>query len=78
MSETKLKYCFGIDFGTTNCATVGYVYRNSYEKILYGDDEQRPIPSVVAINKATAAYIQGEMHGSADRSCLRNVSIFHQ
>ena len=60
MSDTKLKYCFGIDFGTTNCATVGYAYiGNSYEKILYGDDEQRPIPSVVAINKSDGSVHTG-------------------
>lgn len=26
MSNDKLKYCFGIDFGTTNSATVGYAF----------------------------------------------------
>lgn len=55
-----LKYCFGIDFGTTNSATVGFAYMDdNYEKILYGDDEQRPIPSVVAINKADGTVYTG-------------------
>lgn len=60
MANTKLKYCFGIDFGTTNCATVGYVFmEDTHEKILYGDDEERPIPSVVAINKNDGTVYTG-------------------
>lgn len=56
----QLKYRFGIDFGTTNSATVGYAFMgNSFEKILYGDDEQRPVPSVVAINKETGEVYTG-------------------
>ncbi len=60
MDNTKLKYCFGIDFGTTNSATVGYAFMGgTYEKILYGDDEQRPVPSVVAINKKDGTVYTG-------------------
>ena len=50
--DNSFKRCFGIDFGTTNSATVGVtVFKNKTEENKYGDDEQRPIPSVVAINK---------------------------
>lgn len=60
MINSELKYCFGIDFGTTNSATVGYAFMgNASEKILYGDDEQRPIPSVVAINKIDGTVFTG-------------------
>lgn len=60
MTVSKLKYCFGIDFGTTNSATVGYAFMgDAYEKVLYGDDEQRPIPSVVAINRETGVVYTG-------------------
>ncbi len=56
----QLKYRFGIDFGTTNSATVGYAFMgDNFEKIFYGDDEQRPIPSVVAINKTTGEVYTG-------------------
>lgn len=58
--DNSLKYCFGIDFGTTNSATVGYaIMGDSSEQILYGDDEQRPIPSVVAIDKNTGEVFTG-------------------
>lgn len=44
---TGLKYYFGIDFGTTNSATVGYVVMDQKpEAVKYGDEEGRPIPSV--------------------------------
>ena len=60
MTKNKLKYCFGIDFGTTNSATVGYAFMGGkYEEILYGDNEQRPIPSVVAINKNDGTVYTG-------------------
>lgn len=60
MLTSKLKYCFGIDFGTTNSATVGYAFMGDrYEKILYGDEEQRPVPSVVAINKTDCTVYTG-------------------
>lgn len=60
MTRNKLEYRFGIDFGTTNSATVGYAFMgDAYEKILYGDDEQRPVPSVVAINKHDGTIYTG-------------------
>lgn len=60
MAHNTLKYCFGIDFGTTNSATVGYAFMgDAYEKILYGDDEQRPVPSVVAISKKDGTVYTG-------------------
>lgn len=57
---TGLKYYFGIDFGTTNSATVGYVVMDQELKdILCGDAEGRPIPSVVAIDKTTGNVFTG-------------------
>lgn len=57
---TGLKYYFGIDFGTTNSATVGYVVMDQKpEAVKYGDEEGRPIPSVVAIDKTTGAVFTG-------------------
>ena len=51
---------FGIDFGTTSSAVVGYmVLDHRPEQFLYGDDEGRPIPSVVAIDKTTGEVITG-------------------
>lgn len=51
---------FGIDFGTTNSATVGISsYKAEKKEILYGDDEQRPVPSVVAIDKETGKVYTG-------------------
>jgi molecular chaperone DnaK len=56
----QLRYRFGIDFGTTNSATVGYAFMGSkYEQLLYGDDEQRPVPSVVAVHKKTGEVFTG-------------------
>lgn len=52
---------FGIDFGTTNSAAVSYTGAtyDTISQINYGDDEGRPIPSVVAINKHTGEIITG-------------------
>ena len=56
----ELKYYFGIDFGTTNSATVGYVVMDQKpERVQYGDDEGRPIPSVVAIDKKSGEVFTG-------------------
>ena len=56
----ELKYYFGIDFGTTNSATVGYVVMDQKpECVQYGDDEGRPIPSVVAIDKQSGEVFTG-------------------
>lgn len=57
---TGLKYYFGIDFGTTNSATVGYVVMDEKpEMVKYGDEEGRPIPSVVAIDRTTGNVFTG-------------------
>lgn len=56
----SLKHYFGIDFGTTSSATVGFsVMDGKPEMIMYGDDEGRPIPSVVAINRETGEVYTG-------------------
>ena len=58
--SNSLNYYFGIDFGTTSCATVGFVVMdNKSEVISYGDDEGRPIPSAVAIEKNTGIVFTG-------------------
>lgn len=58
--NNKLSW-FGIDFGTTNSAAFSFtgIDMNSINPINYGDDEGRPFPSVVAINKTTGEVITG-------------------
>lgn len=56
----SLSNYYGIDFGTTSSATVGYmVMDHKPEMFLYGDEEGRPIPSVVAIDKTTGEVYTG-------------------
>ena len=52
---------FGIDFGTTNSAVVSLSKTGAeiMPPIHYGDDEGRPMPSVVAINKENGDKIIG-------------------
>lgn len=52
---------FGIDFGTTNSAAFSFtgVDKDNIIGIHYGDDEGRPFPSVVAIDKKTGEIITG-------------------
>lgn len=58
--EIKIENYFGIDFGTTSSATVGYsVLDHIPECFQYGDEEGRPIPSVVAIDKNTGEVYTG-------------------
>ena len=60
--KRNLRYCFGIDFGTTNSATVSYVVSDdsgSSELFQYGDKEGRPIPSAVAINRKDGRVYTG-------------------
>lgn len=58
--STNLSCFYGIDFGTTSSAVVGYmVMDHNPEQFLYGDDEGRPIPSVVAINKLSGEVVTG-------------------
>jgi len=61
-AHSRLNSWFGIDFGTTNCATVGRIPGNEdspIEEIQYGDEEGRPYPSVVAIDKNTGEVYTG-------------------
>ena len=48
---------FGIDFGTTNSAAFSFTGADadSLIPIHYGDDEGRPFPSVVAVDKTTVS-----------------------
>ena len=52
---------YGIDFGTTNSAASSMTgdVRENVRQINYGDDEGRPFPSLVAINKKTGEVITG-------------------
>lgn len=52
---------FGIDFGTTNSAASSLTGSDeqSVSQINFGDDEGRPFPSIVAINKKTGKAITG-------------------
>ena len=56
----NLSSYYGVDFGTTRSAVVGYmVVDHRAEMFRYGDDEGRPIPSVVAIDKKTGEVFTG-------------------
>ena len=55
MSSKEIK--FGIDFGTTSCAVVGFIDGNLFH---YGISGDRPFPSIVAINKDTGEIYTGE------------------
>ncbi len=52
---------YGIDFGTTNSAASSMTgdMKETVRQINYGDDEGRPFPSLVAINKTTGEVITG-------------------
>lgn len=52
---------YGIDFGTTNSAAFSFtgMSKETIKPIHYGDDEGRPFPSIVAINKNTGEIITG-------------------
>lgn len=58
--EKKFSW-FGIDFGTTNSAAFSFTGndKTSLAPFKYGDDEGRPFPSIVAINKTTGEVICG-------------------
>lgn len=61
-NNSALSAYFGIDFGTTNSATVGLIkglHDTDTHMIQYGDSLGRPIPSVVAINKMTGEVYTG-------------------
>lgn len=60
MSAASLNHFFGIDFGTTNSATVGFsVIGDESKKTFYGDDEGRPVSSVVAIDRKDGTVYTG-------------------
>ena len=69
---------FGIDFGTTNsaaCSFTGY-NQETIVPICYGDDEQRPFPSVIAINKKQVKLSPEEKQKSEEMNSLVNTNIF--
>ena len=60
--------CFGIDFGTTNSATV----RIEFEHIDRYDDKGLPYPSIIAIDKMTDKVKSRGMEAWKKRERLRN------
>lgn len=52
-----LKSCFGIDFGTTNSATVSIIEGKRISH--YGDNQGNPFPSLVVIDKYTGETLYG-------------------
>lgn len=55
----KIKW-IGIDFGTTNSASISYLDEgNSIGRYEHGDDLGTPFPSIVGINKETGEVITG-------------------
>lgn len=55
--NSKIRYYFGIDFGTTNSALCGYTIKDQIKTFSkYGDEEGRPIPSSVAIDDGGNVY----------------------
>lgn len=55
-----MKYYFGIDFGTTNSATVAMIPQQKWSKcIKFGDEYNNPIPSLIAIDKKTGEIFFG-------------------
>lgn len=76
---------FGIDFGTTCSATVGYsIMEGKLEIFPYGDEQGLPIPSVIAINKKTGEVYAGReawkrkksLSSSAEYECISSVKMF--
>ena len=51
-----MKEIFGIDFGTTNSATIGLDYESIQQ---YGDEGGQPFPSIIAIHKMTGEVKSG-------------------
>ena len=62
---------FGIDFGTTNSGAFELNSRQSY-----GDEEARPLPSIVVIDKATNRVFGGREAWN-DRLSLTEKSNYH-
>ena len=70
---------FGIDFGTTNSAAFSLtgVDAESLMPIHYGDDEGRPMPSIVAINKSTGEVITGREAKDKRNTLTGEYEYFH-
>ena len=76
--EKKFSW-FGIDFGTTNCAAFSLtgIDTNSLLEIHYGDDEGRPMPSIVAVNKTTGFVITGREAKDRRNSMIDEYEYFY-
>ena len=68
---------FGIDFGTTNSAAFSFTGADadSLIPIHYGDDEGRPFPSVVAVDKTTGEVITGR-EAKDQRNALQETHMY--
>lgn len=68
---------FGIDFGTTNSAAFSFtgVDGKNIIPIHYGDDEGRPFPSVVAIDKNTSEVVCGR-EAKDQRNALQETHMY--
>lgn len=68
---------FGIDFGTTNSAAFSFTGadESTIVPIHYGDDEGRPFPSVVAIDKITGEVICGR-EAKEQRNALQETHMY--
>lgn len=56
----EIKHFFGIDFGTTNSATIGItVHKTGIKEVQYGDMKDEPYPSLVAIHRETGEVLSG-------------------
>jgi molecular chaperone DnaK len=69
---------FGVDFGTTNSAAVSFtgISQEDLRQLTYGDDEGRPLPSVVSINKKTGEIITGREAKDRKNELLEDYEYF--
>lgn len=65
----SITYHYGIDFGTTNSSVVALLVADGDEpkEVKFGDDEGRPMPSLIAIDRET-----GEVHSGREARDGRN------
>lgn len=70
---------FGIDFGTTNSAAFSFTGTNkdNIQPIHYGDDEGRPFPSIVAIDKKTGDIVVGREAKDSRNKLLETHKYFY-